>query len=88
MAVGAMPTYCYFDLWEDEAAIKEKVRAVAGAIGRQNEGEEAIASYEDRAGEFQARFADSDFAGLLAGVVRFVSGASSAFAPATSSTPC
>jgi iron complex transport system substrate-binding protein len=71
---AAMPTYCYLDLWEDEAAIKEKVRGVGAAIGRSEEAEDAVVSYEERASAFKDRFAESDFSGLLAGVVRFDAG--------------
>jgi iron complex transport system substrate-binding protein len=71
---AAMPTYCYVDLWEDEAAIKEKVRGVGAALGRSEEAEEAVAAYEERATAFIDRFAESDFSGLLAGVVRFDAG--------------
>lgn len=67
----AAPTFCYVDLWEDEAAIAEKVRLIAAAIGRSAEAEEAIASYEERVDQFEAEFADSELNGLRAGVVRF-----------------
>ncbi len=67
----AMPTYCFVYLWEDEAAIKEKVRSIAAAIGRETEAETAITAYEERADAFRESFANSDLAGQLAGVVRF-----------------
>ncbi len=68
---AAAPTYCFVDLWEDEAAIKEKVRQIGAAIGREPEAEEAIAGYEQRVDEFKTSFAGSDLNGLSAGVVRF-----------------
>lgn len=73
---AAVATFCFTEVWDagTDQDIKDTINGLATALGREAEGAEAIAAYEDRVDALASRVADAGLDEKKVGIVRFDSG--------------